>query len=113
MKHIFTALLALCLLLSACSRKEKKESDEHAPTPATKEASRTDTAILHIEQSMLRDLRITTTAVESRAGGESTAILGELHPNENAYAEIGAPIASRIVKTQCRARSSQSALGRS
>ena len=47
---------------------------------------------------MLRDLRITTTAVESRVGGESTAILGELHPNENAYAEIGAPIASRIVK---------------
>ena len=42
--------------------------------------------------------RITTTAVESRASGESTAILGELHPNENAYAEIGAPIASRIVK---------------
>ena len=47
---------------------------------------------------MLRDLRITTTTVESRVGGESTAILGELHPNENAYAEIGAPVASRIVK---------------
>ena len=98
MKHVLTALVSLCLLFSSCSKKERKGSDEHVSAPATTEAKHTDTAILHIEQSMLRDLRITTTAVESRVGGESTAILGELHPNENAYAEIGAPIASRIVK---------------
>jgi cobalt-zinc-cadmium efflux system membrane fusion protein len=98
MKYGFIALVLCGLLLAACTKKEKKESDEHAVTPATNEANRSDPAILHIEQSMLRDVRITTTAVESRATGESTAILGELHPNENAYAEVGAPIASRIVK---------------
>jgi cobalt-zinc-cadmium efflux system membrane fusion protein len=47
---------------------------------------------------MLRDLRITTAKVEERTGGESTTILGELRVNENAYAEVGAPIPSRIVR---------------
>ena len=56
MKYMFTALLLFCLLLAACSKKEKKESEEQAPAPAAKEANRTDTAILHIEPSMLRDV---------------------------------------------------------
>ena len=47
---------------------------------------------------MLRDLRITTAKVEERTGGDSTTILGELRVNENAYAEVGAPIPSRIVR---------------
>jgi len=46
---------------------------------------------------MLRDLRITTAPVESRSGNETTAMLGELRPNEETYAEVGAPIASRVV----------------
>jgi cobalt-zinc-cadmium efflux system membrane fusion protein len=93
------ALLSLSLSLSACSKPEKKkEGVEHAVASAAKEAERTDPSILHIEQSMLRDLRMTTTSVEFRLGGESATILGELHPNENAYAEVGAPITSRVVK---------------
>ena len=73
-------------------KKEKKDCGSTAP--AAKEASSTP----HLLLSHVAAKRITTTAVESRASGESTAILGELHPNENAYAVIGAPIASRIVK---------------
>ncbi|HWR35413.1 MAG TPA: efflux RND transporter periplasmic adaptor subunit [Clostridia bacterium] len=96
MKIITTALIAI-LFLTGCSKPEKKQAEQDSATPVAKEAKREDTSILHIEQSMLRDLRITTTAVEFRTGGESMAILGELHPNENAYAEIGAPIPSRIV----------------
>jgi membrane fusion protein, heavy metal efflux system len=98
MKYIFMALLSLSLFVSACSKPEKREGDEHAVAPAAKEAERTDPSILHIEQSMLRDLRMTTTSVEFRLGGESATILGELHPNENGYAEVGAPITSRVVK---------------
>lgn len=99
MKHDVTALLLLILLFFAgCSKTEdKKEAAERATAPVTKEAKHADKSVLHIEPTMLRDLRMTTTAVESRSGGESTTILGELHPNENTYAEIGAPIASRIV----------------
>jgi membrane fusion protein, heavy metal efflux system len=97
MKYGLTALLPILLLLSACSKTEKKEADETAGAPVAKEAKHTDASTLHIEPTMLRDLRITTTLVEQRSGGESAAVLGELHPNENAYAEVGAPISSRIV----------------
>jgi cobalt-zinc-cadmium efflux system membrane fusion protein len=98
MKYVFTAFLTLSLLLTGCSKTEKKDTEEKAAIPATKEAKKSDSSVLHIEPTMLRDLRITTTAVERRSAGESAAILGELHPNENAYAEVGAPVASRIVK---------------
>jgi cobalt-zinc-cadmium efflux system membrane fusion protein len=98
MKYILTALLAATLSLGACSRSEQKQADEHRPAPASQEAKRSDASTLHIEESMLRDVRVTTTAVELRTGGEATAMLGELRPNENAYAEVGAPIASRVVK---------------
>jgi membrane fusion protein, heavy metal efflux system len=98
MKYVLTALLSLSILLGGCSKSGKKEAEQKPPMPAAKESPRTDASVLSIEPTMLRDLRITTTAVERRSGGESTAILGELHPNENAYAEIGAPVASRVVK---------------
>ena len=99
MKYIgISAVMAFTLLVAGCSSRDKKENSEQASAPVAKEAKRSDTSVLHIEQSMLRDLRLTTTAVEMRSGGESAAILGELHPDESAYAEVGAPIASRIVK---------------
>jgi membrane fusion protein, heavy metal efflux system len=98
MKYVFTALMAAILFLGACSKSEQRQADEHQPAPVAQDAKRSDTSTLHIEESMLRDVRVTTTAVELRTGGETTAMLGELRPNENAYAEIGAPIPSRIVK---------------
>lgn len=53
---------------------------------------------LHVDPGMLRDLRITTAPVESRPGGEGVSALGELHVNEDAYAEVGPPVAARVVK---------------
>jgi cobalt-zinc-cadmium efflux system membrane fusion protein len=46
---------------------------------------------------MLRDIRVTTAPVEVRAGGEGVQLLGELKVNESRYAEVGTPIASRVV----------------
>ena len=47
---------------------------------------------------MLRDLRITTRAVESRAGGELVMLLGELAVDQDAYAEVGTPVAARVTR---------------
>ena len=55
-------------------------------------------AVVRIEADMLRDLGITTAAVESRSGGEGTPVLGELHVNESAYAEVSAPVPARAVR---------------
>jgi cobalt-zinc-cadmium efflux system membrane fusion protein len=54
--------------------------------------------LVRIEAGMLRDLGITTTAVESRPGGEGTPVLGELRVNENAYAEVSAPVPARALR---------------
>ncbi len=98
MKVVSFGLIVILFFLAACSKSEKKQAEESPATPIAKEAKHEGTSTLHIEQSMLRDLRITTSAAELRTGGESAAILGELHPNENAYAQVGSPIPSRVVK---------------
>jgi len=54
--------------------------------------------VVRIEADMLSDLGITTTAVESRSGGEGAPVLGELHVNESAYAEVSAPVPARALR---------------
>ena len=51
---------------------------------------------MRIERSMLRDLRVTTQAAESRPAGDVVTVLGELRVNEDAYAEIGTSIPARV-----------------
>ena len=47
---------------------------------------------------MVRDLRVTTRAVESRPGGERVMLLGELAVDQGAYAEIGVPAPARVTR---------------
>ncbi len=99
MKKLLSASLLALLALSSCNRsREEKQKSEHEvqPVPASA-AEKTPENILRIKPEMLRDLRITTAVVEARRGGEGVHLLGELRVNENAYAEVGAPIAARIV----------------
>ena len=61
------------------------------------EAARVSASTLRIDREMLRDLRITTSTVEEHRGGESSSLLGELGVNQNAYAEVSAPMMARVV----------------
>jgi membrane fusion protein, heavy metal efflux system len=54
--------------------------------------------VLRVDREMLRDLRITTAAAESRAAGERVTVLGELAVNQEAYAEVASPVAARGTK---------------
>jgi membrane fusion protein, heavy metal efflux system len=56
--------------------------------------------IAQVSEEMLRDLRITTSTVELHRGGEASSLLGELGVNLNAYAEVSAPLAARVVSLQ-------------
>ena len=47
---------------------------------------------------MMRDLRVTTAQVESRRGDEQVTLLGELTVDERSYAEVGVPVAARVVR---------------
>jgi membrane fusion protein, heavy metal efflux system len=75
---------------------EKGHADEHdqdeqgARSPASP-------GTLRVDPGMVRDLRITTAAVENRPGGQGVTVLGELRPDQEAYAEVGSPVDGRVV----------------
>ena len=72
------------------------------PKPAAEEAVAKPEAHsneLEVTQDMLRDLRITTAEVQTAKSAESFAtILGELKVNEDAYAEVAAPLPGRVTR---------------
>jgi cobalt-zinc-cadmium efflux system membrane fusion protein len=85
------------LLLVGCSKpSDQKNVPEESKTQAH-EAKAPDN-LLHIEPEMMRDLRITTSAVEQRRGGDGVSLLGEVTVNEDSYSQVGAPLAARVVK---------------
>jgi cobalt-zinc-cadmium efflux system membrane fusion protein len=96
------------LLAQACDGKPAKPSGEHEGAEATEHAG-SDTAnggkphehgpeLIKIAPDMMRDLRVTTGKAQARAAGETVSALGELHVNEDAYAEIAAPVSARVTK---------------
>lgn len=100
------ALIALSLVV-ACSDKGKSNvSDHEAPESVDRDGSdmahggkaHTEPELIKIAPDMMRDLRVTMGKVEARAAGETVAALGELHVNEEAYAEVAAPVSARVTK---------------
>ena len=57
-----------------------------------------ESGVVRVDRGMLRDLRITTATVESRLGMEDVTLLGELSVDERRYAEVGVPVASRVIR---------------
>lgn len=82
----------------ACDRQRPDEHEHEHDEPASphETPSPTEPNTVRVDPSMLRDLRITSQPAESRPAGESVTLLGELQINEDAYAEVGAPIPARV-----------------
>jgi cobalt-zinc-cadmium efflux system membrane fusion protein len=101
MNAIVTFLFSLVIMMFGCqdSGHEKDEHHEHAQAPPVEfQAAGTPDNLLSIDSEMLRDLRITTAPVEARTASENVTMLGELRVNEDAYAEVGSPIAARVFR---------------
>jgi len=93
------AMCVGCLVVAACGRGSEDTAKPTAAAPAAagaphKEAPNT----VEVDEGMLRDLRITTRAVESRTGSDLVVLLGELAVDERAYAEVGPPVAARVTR---------------
>jgi len=93
------AMCVGCLAVAACGRGSEDTAKPTAAAPAAagaphKEAPNT----VEVDEGMLRDLRITTRAVESRTGSDLVVLLGELAVDERAYAEVGPPVAARVTR---------------
>jgi len=87
------ATLAVAVVACGGSHEAPEKHREGAPEARTAEAPDN---LLRIDPEMLRDLRVTTSIVESRPGGEGVTVLGEVGVNEEKYAEVGSPIAARV-----------------
>src|SRR5580765_5324217 len=84
--------------VAGCRSDSKQTQAPRSDAPAEKtEPPKATASTLRIDREMLRDLRITTSKVEEHRGGESSSLLGELGVNQNAYAEVSAPLQARVV----------------
>ena len=83
-----------CLLVSACGSQEKTVEREPVEEriPET-----TGDDLLRIAPDMLRDLKVTTLAVEAHRGADEASMLGELRVDSNRHAEVAPPIAAQVV----------------
>jgi cobalt-zinc-cadmium efflux system membrane fusion protein len=89
--------LALCLACGERNDHEHAERERPADHAAEAEGQAEAKGEVRIDPTMLRDLKITTAPAEARSAAETVAVLGELTVNQNAYAEVAAPVAARVV----------------
>ena len=82
----------------ACTRGGDAPAETADAPAAHEETAKPGANIVQVDPGMLRDLRITTQAVESRSGAEEVMLLGELAVDERAYAEVTAPVAARVTR---------------
>lgn len=101
MKNVITAFLLSMVLVVGCQGSGRNESHgaPHAePEGKPSREAAVGKGVVVIDPEMLRDLRITTAQAEARVGGEGVTVLGEVGVDEDAYAEVGSPIAARVVR---------------
>jgi cobalt-zinc-cadmium efflux system membrane fusion protein len=104
------ASAVMLVLAAACSDHSRpSQATEHAETdkhdgsdPARGAAPHKAPELVKIAPDMMRDLRVTIGKAQARAAGETVSALGELHVNEDVYAEIAAPVTARVVKVLAR-----------
>jgi len=88
-----------CALVMACGRGSEEAAKPSAPAKEAKaDEHKEDPNVVEIDESSLRDLRITTREVESRPGGDMLVLLGELAVDQRAYAEVGTPTPARVAR---------------
>lgn len=96
--------MIVLLGLAACGGKPSDPDEHVAAEPVKREASgQVDGKLVKIAPDMMRDLRVTLGTARTRAAGETVSALGELHVDEDAYAEIASPVAARVTKVLAKA----------
>jgi cobalt-zinc-cadmium efflux system membrane fusion protein len=95
---IFIVAVLIAGLVTGCKKNEAEGEHHEEEGHAAETHAEQPANILQIEETMLRDLRLTTTKVEQRAGGEGVNVVGELQADQSRYAEVGAPVTARVVR---------------
>jgi membrane fusion protein, heavy metal efflux system len=97
-------IVVACVTIAGCGRRSEEGARPSEASQATASAAHTDAAnTIEVDEGVLRDLRITTSRVESRPGGERVVLLGALEVDQSAYAEVGTPVAARVTRLRVNA----------
>lgn len=89
---VLTALLAV-----ACGSGSKRETTNPAPAEVVETHAEEENAI-HLNEDMVRDLRISTATVGERPGAGEVTALGEVVADQSRYAEVAPPTAGQVVR---------------
>lgn len=97
LQRIFIMLLVLALV-SGCGKNDEGLEHQEEQRAAAETHASPSANILQLEETMLRDLHLTTARVEQRPGGEGVSVVGELQADQARYAEVGTPVTARVVR---------------
>lgn len=96
--RIFIVAAFVAVIAFGCKKSEAEREHHEAEGHETETHAERPANILEVEETMLRDLRLTTTKVEQRPGGEGVSVVGELQADQTRYAEVGTPVTARVVR---------------
>ncbi|MHB0969029.1 MAG: efflux RND transporter periplasmic adaptor subunit [Thermoanaerobaculia bacterium] len=91
------AATTVALLVSGCTKSEEAHPEKSAGVH-TEDAHEGPENILDLEESLIRDLRLTTAEVAQRPGGEGVNVVGDVQPDQARYAEVGSAVTARVVR---------------
>jgi cobalt-zinc-cadmium efflux system membrane fusion protein len=87
------ALVALALV--ACHGEDEGHHEAAEPVASAPTGSG---VVVRVDPEMMRDLRVTLGSAMVHAAGEKIDALGEVHVNEDKYAEVASPVAARVTR---------------
>ena len=90
------SVVLFALLAVACGNGSKSETTNPAPAEVVETHAEEENAI-HLNEDMVRDLRISTATVMERPGAGEVTALGEVVADQSRYAEVAPPTASQVV----------------
>lgn len=96
--RIFIVAALVAILFGGCRKSEAEGEHHEEQGHATETHADRPANILEVEETMLRDLRLTTRKVELRPGGEGVSVVGDVQADQSRYAEVGAPVTARVVR---------------
>lgn len=91
-------LLAMVASVAACSRDDAAQAPRPETAALPGETHPEEENAIHLSEDMMRDLRLSTAAVEERTDAPEVMALGELAADENRYAEVAPPTGGQIVR---------------
>ena len=99
MNRCLRFVLCIAFFSVGCGKPGEKKDEGASPKASSEVPSQENSSgnILRIGPDTLRELKVTTAVVKTQPVGDGVNLQGELGVNENAYAEVGVPTASRVV----------------